>query len=561
MPEEETFEISRDADEEPQVVDTKFSAVKVPLGKTQFALVYLGLLLSIMLGALDQTIVATALKAVVSDFGHQELIPWIGSAYLFTASPFGTLYGKFSDIFGRKPVFMFAIVTFEVGSLICGVSNSMEMLIVGRAIAGVGGGGIFSSVLIILSDIVSIQDRGKFIGPIGAVFGVASVIAPLIGGAFSDHVTWRWCFFINLPLGLITIITVAVFLKFPPVEGSIREKVGRVDGLGALLLLAAVICLVTPLQLGGTIWSWNSGEVIGMFIASIALFAIFAFVESKVAKEPLVPPEIFSSASVTALLLTSVLFGAAFFSISYYISLFFQVVFAESATDAGLKLLPLILGFVVVNIITGVLISRLGHYKNFLFIGPAVMIIGISLISGFTIWTTAAEQIVYLLIIGLGTGFISQTRIIGAQSSAPPSLISVVTALLQTANTLGASIGVAITGTLLNNFTAQNTESAISLQYFINQFLAEGISATTTDLLPLLELLQNAAADYPKNNTTAAEVYNQTLANATTELINGFNGAYKTAMLVVLVYPASTFICAFFVKQVQMKAAAPPAKR
>ncbi|KAJ3085134.1 hypothetical protein HK100_009153, partial [Physocladia obscura] len=541
MPEEqsnvETFEVSRDADREPPAVDTKFSVVKVPLGKTEFALVYLGLLLSIMLGALDQTIVATALKSIVSEFGHQELIPWIGSAYLFTASPFGTLYGKFSDIFGRKPVFMFAIAMFEIGSLICGVASSMEMLIIGRAIAGVGGGGIFSSVLIILSDIVSIQDRGKFNGPIGAVFGIASIIAPLIGGVFSDRVTWRWCFFINLPLGAITIVVVAVFLKFPPVEGSIREKVRRIDGLGALLLLAAVICLVTPLQLGGTIWNWNSGEVIGMFIASIALFAIFAFVESKVAKEPLVPPEIFSSASVTAFLLIAILFGAAFFSISYYISLFFQVVFAESATDAGLKLLPLIFGFVVLNIINGILISRLGHYKNFLFIGPVIMIIGISLISGFTIWTTTAEQIVYLLIIGAGTGFISQTRVIGIQSSAPRSLISVATALLQTSNSLGASIGVAITGTLLNNFTAKNTENAASLQYFINQFLAKGLPATTTNLLPLLELLQNAASDYPKNDTATALVYNQTLSNATMELINGFNGAYKTAMLVALIYP------------------------
>ncbi|KAJ3116198.1 Vacuolar protein sorting-associated protein SNF8 [Physocladia obscura] len=180
-----------DPEQQQQQQQNSFSEVKVPLGRTQFILVYVGLLLAIMLAALDQTIVSTALKSIVSDFGHQELIPWIGSAYLLTAAPLGTLYGKFADIFGRKAVFLFAILSFEFGSLLCGVSVSMEMLIVGRAVAGVGGGGIFALVLIIISDIVSMQDRGRYQGLIGAVFGLSSVIGPLIGGAFSDHVSWR----------------------------------------------------------------------------------------------------------------------------------------------------------------------------------------------------------------------------------------------------------------------------------------------------------------------------------------------------------------------------------
>ncbi|KAJ3376519.1 hypothetical protein HDU84_009796, partial [Entophlyctis sp. JEL0112] len=333
-------------------------AVRVPLSRLEFVLVYTGLMLGIMMAALDQTIVSTALKAVVADLGHQELVPWIGSAYLLTAAPFGTLYGKFADLFGRKWVFVFALVVFEAGSLVCGVAPSMDVLILGRAIAGVGGGGIFSCVLIIISDIVSLQDRGKYQGMIGACFGLSSVIGPLVGGAFSDSVSWRWCFYINLPLGALTVATVIVFLRFPVPDGSLASKIKRIDGLGTASLFLAILCLITPLQLGGSVWNWNSAQTIVMLVLSPLFFALFAFVESRIAKEPIVPPSLFASTNATPLLVVAFCVGAAFFSATYYISLFFQVVTNATATQAGIQTIPLVLGVVAMSITSGFAISK-----------------------------------------------------------------------------------------------------------------------------------------------------------------------------------------------------------
>ncbi|KAJ3020485.1 UNVERIFIED_CONTAM: hypothetical protein HDU68_010156 [Siphonaria sp. JEL0065] len=536
--------------------EASFSQVKVPLSRSQFIAVYIGLLLAIMLAALDQTIVSTALRAIVTEFGKQELVPWIGSSFLLTAAPLGTLYGKFADIWGRKPVFIFAIVVFELGSLLCGAATSMEFLIVGRAIAGVGGGGIFALVLIILSDIVSIQDRGKYQGAIGAIFGLSSVIAPLLGGAFSDHVSWRWCFYINLPLGAITLATVA-FLRFPAVEGTIREKIARIDGYGACLLFASIICLVTPLQLGGSIWEWASAQVIIMFILSIIFGAAFVYVELYIAKEPIIPPQIFINSSVPALLGVGLCLGAGFLSCAYYISLFFQVVFEESATAAGLELIPLVFGLVITSISSGVLTSKFGRYQPFFFVGPVVMIFGTVLVSGFDGNSSLVERVFFLIIFGLGVGCLMQMRVIAMQASVPHEMIAIATALIQTCNTLGGAIGVAITGSIFNNLIVSNTANASELQLVVQQLNSHGIPAQTSEVLQLLGIFETAGIYYPRNDTAAAAVYNATLVMAQRQLIDGFNGAFRTAYLSALPYPVIILLLAFFIKQYQMKAGGP----
>ncbi|KAJ3348027.1 hypothetical protein HDU83_001620 [Entophlyctis luteolus] len=509
------------------------SYVRVPLTKTEFALVFAGLLLSILLAALDQTIVATALQTIVKDFGHQELIPWIGSAYLLTAAPLGTLYGKFADIFGRKWVFVFAITIFEVGSLVCGISSSMVVLIVGRSIAGIGGGGIFALVLIIISDIVSIRDRGKFQGLIGATFGLASVIAPLLGGAFSDNGLWRWCFLINLPLGAITLATVIVFLKFPSEKSSIKEKIGRIDFIGAALLFAAVLCLVTPLQLG-------------------VLFGLFGYVEIKVAKEPVVPPSIFINISVPVLFVISICVGAAFLSGIYYLSLFFQVVYGDTATQGGLALIPLVFGLVVSSILSGVLISKYGKYIHFFYIGPVIVAAGIVATSFLNSTSFLIEQIVFLFIFGIGVGCLIQTRVLALQSIVPLEMIAISTAVLQTCNTLGSTIGISITGTIFNNLVISNNADKAELQQFISQFIAEKISVGQADVSEILNLLNAAAPYYPRNNETLAAVYNATLATAKSQLIDGFTGAFKIAYLCLIPYTAIVLLLAVFVKQVDL---------
>ncbi|KAJ3193974.1 hypothetical protein HK101_003727 [Irineochytrium annulatum] len=527
--------------------------VLVPLAPVQFGLVFLGLALAILLGALDQTIVSTALRNIVLDFGGQDLIPWIGSAYLLSATSFSPLYGKFSDVFGRRSVFLFAIIIFEIGSAICGASTSMEMLIVGRGVAGIGGGGIFSLVLIIISDIVSIQNRGKYQGIVGAVFGLASVIGPVIGGAFADHISWRWCFYINLPVGAITVVTCVLFLRFPPPQGSVRAKIGKIDWLGSLCIFAAVSLLITPLQLGGTIWAWGSGQVIGCLVGSAVMFGVLAYVEIKVAKEPIIDPKVFQNVSVYSLLLTAVCLGAAFISVVYYIALFFQVVYGDSATQSGIDTFPLVVGLVIFSIGSGVILSKTGNYKAWLFFGGVVTTAGITLVSTLNASSSRVQLIFYLFIVGVGVGSLIQMRVLGLQASVDPPSIAIVTALSQFCQSLGGSLGVAvsiqsfytpffsveshisalqITGTIFNNVLHTN----IASKNLLSAFLARtGLGGDNLNLLLLRDILSAS---------------NQT--ELVSELIDSFAGAFGIAYKCALPFPILIFLLAFTVTNYTM---------
>ncbi|KAJ1567995.1 hypothetical protein HK096_007873, partial [Nowakowskiella sp. JEL0078] len=318
----------------------------VKLSKVQFAIVYIALTFSILLAALDQTIVSTALPSIVTEFQAANLISWVGTGYLLTACSFSAIYGKLADIFGRKTMILFAISIFEIGSLVCGIAPSMEVLIGGRVIQGVGGGGIFSLVLIIISDIVAFKDRGKYQGIIGAVFGMASVIGPLAGGAFTDSsLSWRFFYFnssVILPVGGFTLLVIIFFLKFPPQEDkSILEKIKSIDYLGLLLILGSVTSILLPVQLGGSTWAWDSWYTIFCFVLAVVLIALLVFVELKIAKEPIIPANVFMNVTVYATLVIAFMLGGAFLAVVYYIPTFFQVVQNDGATISGLKTIPL----------------------------------------------------------------------------------------------------------------------------------------------------------------------------------------------------------------------------
>ncbi|KAI8610639.1 major facilitator superfamily domain-containing protein [Chytriomyces sp. MP71] len=515
-------------------------AVKVPLTRAQFSLVFLGLVLSIMMAALDQTIVSTALKSVVADFGKQELVPWIGSAYLLTAAPFGILYGKMADLFGRKWVLVFALVVFEVGSLICGAAPNMEGLIIGRAVAGVGGGGIFSLVIIIISDIVSLQDRGKFQGMIGACFGLSSVIGPLIGGAFSDKVSWRWCFYINLPLGFVTVATVIVCLKFPPPEGTFMSKFAKIDFLGTFFVFAAIVCLVTPLQLGGSVWAWSSAGTIVTFILCAVFMAIFTFIELRVAQQPIVPAALFINPAIPAFLVVAFCVGAAFFSSVYYISLFFQVVNGDTATNAGVKTIPLVFGVVILSIASGITISKTGKFKVFFYIGPVFLIAGCTLISYLDINSYLVQKIFYLFIAGIGAGALIQTRILGLQANLPGHLIAVGTAVSQTCMTLGGAFGVSVSGTLFNNIISQNYPNYPALVTAIDTLRSKGLEANPNQVLALQGMILSSP-------------FVPNAQQATADLITVFTQAFRDAYLSLLAYPILILLSTLFIKEVSMK--------
>ncbi|CAG8575911.1 488_t:CDS:10 [Diversispora eburnea] len=419
---------------------------KVQMSKSKVLLAFLGLALSILLAALDQTIVATALPKIAQDFSALDQISWVGSAYLLTATAFQPTYGKFSDIFGRKSTFLTAIVLFELGSLLCGLATNMDMLIIARAIAGLGGGGIFGLVLIIISEIVSLQDRGKYQGMIGGVFGISSVIGPLLGGAFTDHASWRWAFYINLPLGAIAIIFVIAFLHLPHPEGSLVDKLKRIDWFGTIFIAASTVCVLLPLNWGGNTYEWDSPVIIVLFCVGGVGYIIFAYIEGWVAKEPLAPGRLFRNRTVAACFSVNFWQGMAFFSLTYFVPLFYQIVKGDTATESGLELLPLILGVVIASIFSGQLASRteLISYKAYCIFGAVLITVGSGLISTFDENSNRGKQIGYLLIAGVGV--------------------------------VGAVFGIAIFGTIFNNQMIKNLEP----------ILGELPSADPIGLLPTL---------------------------------------------------------------------------
>ncbi|KAJ3079056.1 hypothetical protein HDU99_000200 [Rhizoclosmatium hyalinum] len=513
----------------------------MPLSRLQFAMCIAALLVAMIMSSLDNTIVSTALRSIILELHQQELAPWIGSAYMITSASTAALYGRFADTFGRKSVFIFALIVFEIGSLICGMASSMEMLILGRAIAGVGGGGLNSLVLIIISDIVSIRNRGKFQSIVGAAIGISSICGPLAGGAFSDHWSWRWCFYVNIPLGVFTVLVIAL-IRFNVVEGNVKDKLRRIDYIGSFTLLASVTSFVTPLVSGGTIWAWNSAPVLVLFPLSAVFFAAFVYNEIKIAKDPIVPAAMFVNSNVAALLGIALSLGCIFFSSSYYISLFFQIVFNNTATEGGVASIPMIMGMVITTLVSGVLVSKTGKYRLYFFMGPAILAVGVGLTSLLNGRSGMAERIIFLALMGFGAGFVFQMRVVALQASVPTKYIAVVTALASTCLLLGGAVGIAVTGTIFNNLIASATADNEQLQLLVGILQKEGYPASTSEVLGLLEMFAGMAKKYPKFIVAVAE--------SSAELVSAFNDAFKVAYLSMIVYPVIMLACAFFVKQI-----------
>ncbi|CAG8564706.1 11503_t:CDS:10 [Ambispora leptoticha] len=432
----------------------------------QLVVVFVGLLLALFLAALDQTIVSTCLPKIASEFDALDKIAWVGTVYLLTATAVQPLYGKFSDIFGRKSVFLFGVIIFLVGSALCGASQTMTMLIIFRGVAGMGGGGIISMIMVIISDVVSLRDRGKYQGSIGGVFGIASVVGPLIGGAFTDHASW-WAFYVNLPIGFGTIVLIIVFLKLRSVSGSIKEKIARIDILGSLLTMLSIICLLLPTNWGGNEYEWNNWRVILLYCIGGILVFVLIYVELRVAIEPVIPPSMFKYRTVNAVFVSNFFIGTVFFSLIFFTPLFFQTVKHSSATSAGLHLIPLICGLVVFSILSGIGVSITGHCREFVWIGTIMLTVGCGLMTMWDADTNNGKLIGYLIVCGCGMGLLLQTTLLAAQSAVPHKEIAVVTSMANFFRAVGGIFGLAINGSVFNNILRNRFKEIVASSHYV----------------------------------------------------------------------------------------------
>ncbi|MEV7183353.1 MDR family MFS transporter [Kitasatospora sp. NPDC093102] len=400
------------------------------------------LLLAMLLAALDQTIVSTALPTIVSDLGGLEHLSWVVTAYLLASTAATPLWGKLGDMYGRKRFFQASIVIFLVGSVLCGIAQNMGELIAFRALQGLGGGGLIVLSQAIVGDLVAPRDRGRYQGLFGAVFGVTSVLGPLLGGLFVDHLSWRWVFYINLPVGVVALVVIAAVL-----HGLEVRREHRIDYLGTVLIAAVATCLVLMTSLGGTTWAWSSWQIVGLGVLGLVLLLAFALVE-RTAVEPVLPLRLFRSRTFSLVAVISFVVGFAMFGALTYLPTFLQVVHRVSPTLSGIHMLPMVLGMLLTSIGSGQIVARTGHYRIFPIAGTAVTTIGLLLLSRLDEHSSTAEMSVYFLVFGLGLGLVMQVLVLIVQNSVGYEDLGVATAGATFFRSIGASFGVSIFGTV-----------------------------------------------------------------------------------------------------------------
>ncbi|WP_308363785.1 MDR family MFS transporter [Streptomyces sp. ISL-86] len=483
------------------------------------------IMLGVLLAALDQTIVGTALPTIVADLGGAAHMSWVVTSYLLAETVATVLVGKFGDLFGRKVIFQVSAVIFITGSFLCGLSSNMTLLILWRGVQGIGAGGLMVTSMALIADVVPLRERGKYQGAIGAVFGVATVIGPLLGGLFTDHLSWRWAFYVNVPIAILVVVAAA--RTIPSVRASGKPVI---DYLGIALVAVGASALILGTSWGGNEYAWDSGMIIGLFAGGLLSLALFCLVETR-AVEPMLPMRLFRNPVFTVCSVLSFVVGFAMLGAMTFLPTYLQYVDGDSATVSGVRTLPLVIGLLIASVFSGNVTSKTGQYRIFPIVGCAVMGAGLYLLSRMGPETSAWLESLYMFVLGAGIGLCMQVLTIAVQNTVDYADLGTATSGVTFFRTLGSSFGTAVFGTIYANSLGPELKSGV----------AEAVRVTGADPAELA-----AAAQSPQGVHGLAP-------EAAAPVIAAYAEALHTVFLWTVPVAVIGFVVALFLKQVRLR--------